>query len=556
MPDLLSRNVACMATRLILANKGSHKHKFQRTFAFDFDPVQVFSAENVRKEQMLEERWRDLLLYMQGGQVPSPPPSSYLDEFAVIDNCLFYNSSRDADNYRLVVPQSLVSHALFMAHDGKLCMHRGFIKTLHFAKEHFYWPRMIGDIKKYCKMCLPCQRRKPGRRPVAPLGQLPMVDGVLQRVGVDLIGPMDETVGGNLYILTVVDHFSRYTELFPLKSKTAFEVSRNFTKFLIRHGHVQTILSDRGCKFLSAMFEDVCNQFGILKKATSAYNPKCNGLTESKNKQIGDILHFLAETIDDDWDEVLHFVEAGLNGSFQPVVNNTPYYLFHGRDYKLPYNLIFNKCHTFCDTDDAAGKLQKAFIKARDVQQEVSHQTLLRYNQTIRPHIFEVGDLVLVVNTTKQGPHTRKLNARYNGPYRVLEVVSEQVIKIADLQRPNKFYIVNVNRCKLFHSNQIEFPFVASTPSDFVEDDNLALPISDTLQPALPSLQRSHPMRLRSHSALTDSTLSQPKKHVSFADESTTLVAWPSTVGTFFYDSSATADNHHRIRPIGIVLEY
>lgn len=511
LPDALSRNVACTVRKILGSKKTRDISKLK--FAFNFDPVEIFSASNVLNEQMQEPRWRDLLIYLKGGTVATPPNKTYLDEFAVFENCLFYCADKCKGDYRLVIPETLKSHALFLVHDSKTAAHQGFIKTLHKARQSFYWPNMISDIKVYCRNCISCQRRKPGKKPFAPLGIFEQVETVLERVGVDLIGKMDETANKNLYILTVVDHFSRYTELFALKSKTAQDVSDAFSDFIIRHGHIKTLISDRGTEFLAEKFSDLCNQFAIDIRPTTSFNPKCNGLTEAKNKQIGDILHFLSLESDDDWDTLLPYVQSVLNGSYNPVIQNTSYYLFHGRDYKIPYNLIFNRSSIHYGKEVASQKLKNAFQVARENQQIFTEQIVKYYNKNARPHSFEIGDLVLVQNTTKSGPFLRKLNVRFLGPFRITDVLSEQVIKIADFNNRTKFYTVNVNRCKLFHSDSVQYPKDEIESDTELQNDNFdILPMSDadnynnqdnsnvltTVSDANNASRSTHPMTLRS----------------------------------------------------------
>lgn len=524
LPDALSRNVASLVCKIIANNKQGKRPTYKGTLikklALNFDPMQVFSAENVAKEQIAEERWYNLITFLKGGRVPSPPPNTYLDEFAIFDNCLFYKQGKYTDNYRLVIPKTLVEYALFMSHDSKTCAHHGFVKTIHFARKAFYWPNMVSDIKQYCKCCEVCQKRKPGKKPFAPLGRFEAVHSILQRVGVDLIGPMEETKLGNKYILTVVDYFSRYTQVFALPCKESFTVSEAFSQFIVTHGQIETIISDRGTEFLSKMFKGLCQQFGIKIKPTNAFNPKCNGLTEARNKQISDILHFLTEDTFEQWDLLLHYVQAALNGSFHPVIDNTPFYLFFACDYVIPYNLIFNRKVSEFDSTDASLRIKLAFENAKRSQEFHTEKIMHYYNKNARPHQFKTGDLVLVQNTTKAGPHMRKLNPRFLGPFRIIDVLTEQVIKIADFSKVNKFYTVNVNRCKRFYSNDISYPIAESVDTELYEDEithsgslNNNHSFTHTTNDSVNASASGHGMTLRSHMKQLQS---QKPKHVRF----------------------------------------
>ena len=527
LPDALSRNVASIAQGLLCARVGRIKNKNAiKRLPDDFNTVKTFSAENVRIEQLKEPRWNDLLLFLQGGTVATPPPRTYLDEFAIFDNCLFYSSNKVDDHYRLVVPNSLINEALYICHDSHFTNHFGFVKTLRHARKYFFWPNMIADIKTYCRTCLECQKRKPGKKPFAPLGTFQEVFTILERVGVDLIGPLEVTENGNTFILTVIDHFSRYTEVFPLRSKSSADASNAFLKFLVRHGNVKYLVSDKGTEFLSQTFSGVCKRFGIKMRNTTAFNPKCNGLTKNRNGQIGDILHFLSEQGYLQWDEVLHFVEASLNGSYHPVIQNTPYFLFHARDYVLPYNTVFLQQLTSINYEEnniesVLQRLRDAFESAKISQHTISEYVKRRYDEQARPHTFNIGDFVLIANETKSGPHMRKLNPRFTGPYRITEILSEQTIKVVNLQTPNKSNVVNVNRCKACHLRDFGYPFLTlNIPNDaIVSNDSQSVTVNDSFvanEPTnvCPGSKSVHPMKLRSHS-----TTRQLSRQVVFADQ-------------------------------------
>ena len=48
----------------------------------------------------------------------------------------------------------------------------------------------------------------------------------LELVGMDLVGKLTLTDGGNQYICVMVDYYTKWAEAYPLKSKTADEVSK------------------------------------------------------------------------------------------------------------------------------------------------------------------------------------------------------------------------------------------------------------------------------------------------------------------------------------------
>ena len=62
-----------------------------------------------------------------------------------------------AEYHQIVVPQSYRPEILSMAHETPLAGHLGVNKTYNKMAKHFYWPKMKGDVVKFCRSCHTCQ---------------------------------------------------------------------------------------------------------------------------------------------------------------------------------------------------------------------------------------------------------------------------------------------------------------------------------------------------------------------------------------------------------------
>ncbi len=72
----------------------------------------------------------------------------------------------------------------------------------------------------------------------------------LDRVSIDLTD-MVARGQGYRYVLTVLDHYSRYTKLYPLKTKNTEEVREAFQGFITDFGTPHTVLLYNGGEFTS-----------------------------------------------------------------------------------------------------------------------------------------------------------------------------------------------------------------------------------------------------------------------------------------------------------------
>ena len=77
---------------------------------------------------------------------------------------------------------------------------------------------MYSDVSKYVKSCHNCQisgkaRQHPAKAPLIPI---PVMSEPFQKIQIDCVGPMNSTLKGNMYLLTIMCTATRYPEAFSL----------------------------------------------------------------------------------------------------------------------------------------------------------------------------------------------------------------------------------------------------------------------------------------------------------------------------------------------------
>ena len=70
-------------------------------------------------------------------------------------------------------------------------------------------------------------------------------------VGMDLVGKLKSTEKSCVYICVMVDYFTKWVEVYPLKTKTAEEVAECVLDFFYKYGALKRILTDRGKEFVN-----------------------------------------------------------------------------------------------------------------------------------------------------------------------------------------------------------------------------------------------------------------------------------------------------------------
>ncbi|CAI7804652.1 unnamed protein product [Closterium sp. NIES-54] len=145
--------------------------------------------------------------------------------------------------------------------------------------------------------CVPCVE---GRQRAAPhSSEFPPTEAPLQTLHMDVWGPARvRGQGHERYFLLVVDEYSRYTTVFPLRSKG------DVTEVLIDWIHVARLQlrecfgsdfpvlclhSDRGGEFSSARLGAFCRAQGIRQTFTLPASPQQNGIGERRIGMVMDV---------------------------------------------------------------------------------------------------------------------------------------------------------------------------------------------------------------------------------------------------------------------------
>ncbi|CAI7862598.1 unnamed protein product, partial [Closterium sp. NIES-54] len=129
--------------------------------------------------------------------------------------------------------------------------------------------------------CVPCVE---GRQRAAPhSSQFPPTEAPLQTLYMDVWGPARVSGQGHeRYFLLVVDDYSRYTSVFPLRSKG------DVTEVLIdwiRAARLQL----RGGEFSSGLLGANCRARGIRQTFTLPDSPQQNGIAERRIGMVMDV---------------------------------------------------------------------------------------------------------------------------------------------------------------------------------------------------------------------------------------------------------------------------
>ena len=130
--------------------------------------------------------------------------------------------------------------------------HFGVERTVYkLHKSQQEWPFMREHVRKFIKQCPCCQKMNVLKIPIHTHPFTTAAYAPMERINVDTIGPLEADDDGNTYIIVVVDCFSRWLELYPVRDTSAEAAAAVLLDHTSRYGMANQILSDNGSQFVN-----------------------------------------------------------------------------------------------------------------------------------------------------------------------------------------------------------------------------------------------------------------------------------------------------------------
>lgn len=259
------------------------------------------------------------------------------------------------------------------------------------------------------------------------------------------------TADGYRYVLGIMDSFTRWIELFALKTLEAPEASHSLIQFFGRYGVPTELLSDNGSQFVNELIKAILHIVGTKQVLSLAYSKEENGRIERANKEILRHLRALIghSKVVDDWVVKLPFVQRIMNASVHSSVTGfSPASMLFGNSIDLDRNIMasitlrgggkrvlkwsvlkLNLNSTIEWLDQRNESQQQVLQASADLQNKQRELHLESIPSTLITR-FQNGDWVLVLPhnnpLTGRRPVGDKLSTFWEGPYRVISNVDNR----------------------------------------------------------------------------------------------------------------------------------
>ena len=148
--------------------------------------------------------------------------------------------------WKVWVPKALRPQILKEHHDGRMASHFGIERRLAQIKNApYFWPKLRESVEDWCNKYDVCFKIKPtNKKQKAPM-KMYGVGEPMERVAVDVIGPLPVSTKGNRFIFVIADYFTKWVVAYAVPNHKAEKVAETIVNnFFSRFGIPHTIRTD------------------------------------------------------------------------------------------------------------------------------------------------------------------------------------------------------------------------------------------------------------------------------------------------------------------------
>lgn len=386
--------------------------------------IDLPNIEDIKSEQRSDKKTSQIFHEIQNN--PTNAKHNYPDY--VIKNELLMHTAfiprirKSSGIHRIVIPDKYKPHILAAHHMS----HFGFMRTYNAIREKYYWENLYADTKHYVQSCIQCNKFKsPNMQKPVPIQRHFIPKRPMAYLSCDYVGPFRRTDKGNVYILTFLDHFTKYLRLYAVPDLTAETTAESFLDFISIFGVPEKLLSDKGSSFIADLFKRLCKRLGVVKLFTTPFHPSCNGASESINRNIKKSLSIFAENTGQ-WDNYVNYYSLIYNSTVHNTTQFKPAMLQLAYDPLLPTDILnegdMNDYFSYTDfVEKKIAQLQYTNKKVEESIKLAAEKQEAYQHKNSKYKDFIPGELVYLYNPAKDRYNKLLKTKNYVGPMRIIK---------------------------------------------------------------------------------------------------------------------------------------
>ena len=206
------------------------------------------------------------------------PADETFNKFSTVLSTTFKESEILMEHYKLmlvdVLSEEEIQDTIKNYHVGKT-NHRGISETYEKIKRQYFWPNQKTTIQTFINKCEICLQNKYDRNPLKIKFQItPTPSRPFHTLHIDKISLE------KVKFLSIICPFSRFAQLYQVRTNNSIEVVDSLIQFFGSHGLPETIISDNGAEFNSTLIKETLQLHEIEIHFISSQHPESNGCIE------------------------------------------------------------------------------------------------------------------------------------------------------------------------------------------------------------------------------------------------------------------------------------
>ncbi|GBN40541.1 Retrovirus-related Pol polyprotein from transposon 412 [Araneus ventricosus] len=230
------------------------------------------------------------------------------------------------------------------------------------------------------------KKNKFQRHTKAPLGTFSLTDAHFQQIHIDIVGPLPPS-DGCVYLLTMIDRFSRWSEAIPIADMQTKTICRAFFHTLIsRFGCPSIITTDQSSQMRSSLYLEFSEMLGTNRIRTTAYHPIANGIVERFHRHLKSSIKAHEST---QWSEILPIVLLGIRTAVKEDIKASCAELVYGTTLQLPIDVIETSIIPPCN-DIFVDRPRNKMREMNPVETSTQGKTKFYVNRSLKTclHVF------------------------------------------------------------------------------------------------------------------------------------------------------------------------
>ncbi|KRH92404.1 transposable element [Pseudoloma neurophilia] len=284
-----------------------------------------------------KQEYDEIVDFLQNGEVRSDftdcAKSRFIKKcknFIMIGEKLYLKGENPNEHKKVIITEDLDMQELYAQLTHISTSHIGVNKLENLLNTHYFGiKREI--IRKVVADCEACSKSQPLKHN-GPLKNI-TAKKPFERLQIDLIDlrRYKNENSGFSWVLTIIDVFSKYAFVQPMKSKTAENTAISLSEIFDTYGDPQIVQSDNGTEFIAHQIEEVFKNRKILKICSRPRHPQSNGQIERFNQTLTRFFSKNLHQQEKCWITILKKTVMDYNNTIHSSHKKSPFELFFNR---------------------------------------------------------------------------------------------------------------------------------------------------------------------------------------------------------------------------------